>query len=428
MDHESPFNRLHAIHFAVTWPPALQQLISAGADINCEDDHGRRPIHLAVSLGETSAVEILLRADCALFTPWETLSLLQEALKHRYDDSEGRIQIIHSIIDGLVDRHERLRNLAFSGLPDSSPVLQNISSNCLRENLAPIIILELRKNNISIPAGLELDGKDIYDTFCQDAEIRLTPTLAERLWVGGFRRINDHFDYYSFAEHSTPILSAWHNADFEMVSWLISKGAPPFSKQRELPISGLHAYAARLSSPGGHFDLKIECVHSSMIHLEQLIQEGTCYRDNCSCSCSLQGCTPVSVFVKLIFQFEPPGYDETYTKLELFWKKLLPRSNPRPEQLDEVLRALVFQKLLGTKQHTCCYVNHLSQAKKDWPKYYKIAKDAATPKWDFEAALTSYREKMAKCYCPSIKKPVCAVFRDSCQTMVDGGKNDIQVD
>ncbi|KAI4869398.1 hypothetical protein F4820DRAFT_407287 [Hypoxylon rubiginosum] len=403
------------------WPSALQQLISAGADVNCEDDYGRRPIHLAVALDEILAVE-MLKADCALITPENTYSLLQLALDHQFGYRQGRIEIPNLVIDGLIDRHERLRNLAFSVLPDSSPVRQRLSDSCLIESLAPTVIHELRKNNISIPTGLELDGKDIYDTCDFHSDIRLTPTLAERLWVGGFRRINDYFDHDSRAKDSTPILAAWYNADFEMVSWFISKGASPFSKQRKLPISGLHVYAKRLSFPGAYFRHETERVHTSTIHLEQLIQEGTCYRDNCSCVCSPEGCTPVSIFIKSISRYQPPGYDEFCTKLKLFWKKLLPGSNPEPEQLEESLRALIFRRFLEPEQHTCCSISQLGQAMSNPPWCPKAAKEAIKPELDFETMVAFHREKMAKCYCPSIEKPLCVVFWDDCQTIANGGK------
>jgi hypothetical protein len=45
----SRVNGLGPLHFAIYWPWALEQLIDAGADIHCEDNWGRRPIHLAVA-------------------------------------------------------------------------------------------------------------------------------------------------------------------------------------------------------------------------------------------------------------------------------------------------------------------------------------------------------------------------------------------
>ena len=57
----SSANGLTAIHLAVYWPWALQQLIRAGADVNCEDSDHRRPIHLAVACLQVEAVDILLQ-------------------------------------------------------------------------------------------------------------------------------------------------------------------------------------------------------------------------------------------------------------------------------------------------------------------------------------------------------------------------------
>ena len=46
------------MHLANYWPWALKQIIQAGADVNCEDNDHRRPIHLAVGCRQADAVEI----------------------------------------------------------------------------------------------------------------------------------------------------------------------------------------------------------------------------------------------------------------------------------------------------------------------------------------------------------------------------------
>jgi hypothetical protein len=111
-------NGLTSMHLAIYWPWALQQLIQAGGDVNCEDNDQRRPIHLAVGCGQAEAVEILLQCDCSVFTPDYSNSLLQESL------SRGREfdHVSSLIIDALIDRHMRLRELALLLLPNNSDI------------------------------------------------------------------------------------------------------------------------------------------------------------------------------------------------------------------------------------------------------------------------------------------------------------------
>ncbi|KAH7149848.1 hypothetical protein B0J13DRAFT_660603 [Dactylonectria estremocensis] len=204
VNHVSPENGLSAIHFAIYWPLALRELINAGANVNCQDHYGRRPVHLAVACGQREAVEILIAADCSLFTPHYSNSLLQESLRNGRDFD----QTTNVIVDALVSRHTRLVNLALSTLPDTSELKTQLIVGTVWEIMAPQIANELAACNQQIPAALKLhrDGEGVYDTAELHADIRLTIPLAERLWRGGFLRINECAPLNGL----TPILQAWY--------------------------------------------------------------------------------------------------------------------------------------------------------------------------------------------------------------------------
>lgn len=208
---------LAPIHFAICWPWALQQLIIAGADINCEDKSGRRPIHLAVACGPIEAVEILLQADCSIYTHSYFNSLLQEAKTRQQTDD----YVVTLIVDALIDRHTRLINLAMPWLPDGSDLKKHLRQGIILENRAPELLEALTTHGYPVPRSLEVDNNSVYyglhDTIYEPS---LTVTLANKLWEDGFHCIDDFMPHNSL----TPFLASWYKGDFDMVSWFIERG------------------------------------------------------------------------------------------------------------------------------------------------------------------------------------------------------------
>lgn len=320
-------NGLAAIHFAIYWPLALKELIAVGVNINCEDSHGRRPIHLAVACRQRQAVEILLEADCAISTPKYSNSLPRESLRYR-----GYDQIVNLIIDVLINRHTRLMKLAASVLPDNLDLKQWITEGVIRERKAVEITQQLATNSCPVPAALELDGyqKGVYDTAEFRAEIRLTVPHAEKLWCSGFRWINE----CAPGNGLTPLLQSWFAANFEMVAWFIDKGANPFAKHRDFHISGLHLFAARLAYPGDHFRGDPSSIIISPQHIMQLQKDKSSCRDSCSCLCSMGGCTPLSTVVKQTYFQSPFTYAKVKSRIHVWRDKMLYRPEDDPEHLE----------------------------------------------------------------------------------------------
>lgn len=416
---ESPANQLSAMHFAIYWPLALRELIDAGANINCEDSHGRRPIHLAVACRQSEAVEMLLRADCALYTPDYSNSLLQEAL------ARGRTfdQSTEKIIEALVDRHSRLLQLAYSILPYESIAKLGLPKGAIWENLTPAISPELAAYHYPMPVALELDrdGEGVYDTADLHADIRLTVPLAEKLWNGGFRRVNE----YAPINGLTPILQSWFTADFDMVLWFVDKGVSLFGKHRDAPISGLHLYAARLAYPGAHFRGRISAISPSAQHISQLMRDADSCRDSCSCLCSEGGCTPLSTLVKQNFDWRnirQLNYETVLYNLRAWKEKMIYLPEEYPGHLEELLRSIVFKRL--DLQHRCCEIGQLGEVGR-WGRQFPgspldaphdvVEEDfsASTRKMDRE--LEVCRRRMSLCQCPTAERPICAIFHDKCR-------------
>jgi len=210
VNRTSSVNGLAAIHFAVTWSWALEKHIRAGADINVVDIYGRSPIHLAVALGKQKSVEILLQADCALFTRDEHRSLLQEAMRTKGTKHD---QIIEAVVRALIDRHRRLVNFALAVLPVSAPLRSQLDHRTLIEDMAPVIINELESRGFGVPPALHLDKKSVYDFGpLLDGGVQSITTVADALWNAGFRQVDE-----AGVLRLSPMLQSWYMGDMDMI-------------------------------------------------------------------------------------------------------------------------------------------------------------------------------------------------------------------
>ena len=408
-------NGLRAIHLAVYWPWALKQIIQAGADVNCEDNDQRRPIHLAVACRQTQSVEILLQADCSVFTPVYSYSLLQEALRQgrEFDYVTGLV------VDALIDRHTRLRDLALSVLPNDSGLSVDTEKETLSEIRAPEIYDSLIRAKHNIPPALQVDRDEegVYDTAAKQGNIRLTVSLADKLWSGGFHR----FDEFAPLNGLTPLLQSWYTADFDMVSWFIEKGASPFTTHRDVLLSGLHLYAARIAYPGAHFHHDRKEVPISPQHWHQLTRRGDMWHDSCHCFCSASGCTPISILIKQSWQFleweRKNNYARMMKLLSICRKTMIYEPERDPRHIQQLLDAIVFERM--NLRHTCCYTGQSGQIRV-WPKWELRNKRLCEGdlKVDFRQRLADYAVKMLECQCPAAEKPICVIYRDTCDTTV----------
>ena len=265
------------------------------------------------------------------------------------------------VVDILIDRHTRLRDLAVLLLSESSSLEGSISKETISEIQAPKLYDSLIKAKHSIPPSLEVDRDEegVYDTADMHGLIRLTVTLAEKLWKSGFRR----FDEVAPLNGLTPLLQGWYIADFEMVSWFIEKGASPFSTHRNGLTSGLHLYAARMAYPGAYFkhDPKNVPIHPGLWF--QLTQREDMWRDACRCLCSPNGCTPISIATRKSVGSYDRKRRNNYATMREFLKicqeKLLYQPERDLSDTQQLLEAVVFERL--DLQHTCCYIGQLGQ-------------------------------------------------------------------
>lgn len=311
--------------------------------------------------------------------------------------------------------------LALSALPDHLDLEQWITEGVICETKATKITQKLATYNCSIPAALELDnGKSVYDTVDFHASQRLTVSQAEKLWDYGFRCI----DEYELHSGLNPLLQSWFIADFEMISWFITKGANPFAKHRDAPISGLHLFAARLAYPGAHFYHDPSKIGINPQHIIQLQTDGSCYRDSCSCLCSVEGCTPLSTVVKQTWDTGssfPLTYAAIKSRINIWRDKMLYRPE-NPDHQEQLLRSILFRQL--ELPHTCCYIGQVGNV--IWRQYPGVKRHKQAPsnelllelRQKLDLTLDVCRGRMLRCHCPISEKPVCAAFYQHCEAPV----------
>lgn len=421
-DDRSPRNGLCSVHFAVVWPTALRRLILAGADIDVQDKIERRPIQLAVVMGSVESVKLLIEADCALDTPHSHFSLLQECLM--LEEQDEREQISTLIVQGLINRHTRLLNLASAVLPPSSHVLKLIIPGKLQQSLLPMIVKEMACLGHQIPTALKLDSKGHYETKSYHATIRLPVCTAEQLWRGGFQEL----EVPSPSEYpNVPlVVQSWSNADCELLRWLISKGASPFSKHPLTGGSGLHWFAQRLRNSGGGFCC-ISLVPFDMDLVSQLGWDNSAWRDSCSCPCSVGGCQPVTIFLKPnhsgLVGPKVEGFSHTLILLRKFWAKVPPPPQQALAQAEAVLRFYAFDQTNARHVAGCCRVEQGAEHTKrlSWPhprwREADVSSQEPTLLHDYEMIerkMQYYRRKLRCCGCFHLHRLVCVIFRDTC--------------
>ena len=265
INHASSVNGLAPIHFAVLWPEALKMLIERGANIDIEDQYRRRPIHLAVAMSLSSSVDCLLVADCALFTPPNTKSLLQEVMSLTGFE---RQHILDAVIAALTDRHRRLIERARSLLPSTIFLGFNIVEGRIKERQVPYISEVLGSRGFTVPKALELDSKSVYDVVDMHGRMPMTNDVANTLWSAGFEDINE-----PNKDGLTPFLQNWFCANFPMIAWLVDKGVSLHSRHRDASLNGLHLYALRIQYPTWNVSHNTEAVPTDEHYLAQIQKE-----------------------------------------------------------------------------------------------------------------------------------------------------------
>lgn len=151
---------------------------------------------------------------------------------------------------------------------------------------------DLKFDNCVAPSALDLDDKGIYYIGNHSFPSHFPIVVAVRFWNAGFRNLEDHYN-----DGLTPLLDSWLYLDSGMMSWLIAKGASPYSKHRDNGGSGLHlcAFGLKRLNSFRRVDLSTICINEDLV--SQLQMENSAQKDSCSCLCCPGGRTPYVTFL-----------------------------------------------------------------------------------------------------------------------------------
>ena len=380
-----------ALHLAVEWPRGMTLLLQAGADVDCQDHLNKSPLIYAIEMSLIEPTRLLALADCSLLYSRSVLKPKPWVLLEKAVDVEigahvsGRQttaaeMVVNLLVDVVVDRQQRLYDLAKSALPVSE-LDQLCHDSDLPDESASQLHSALQRHGTGVPLALN-PGEDRGTLFHR---IGHSSRVAERLWKAGFRSIDgrDSFgltplmsppDLYSFSHRFPHSL----NLILEYAVWLVEKGADFYAKQdltlyyehywhesQLLSATALHFVASYLGSVADWVSWnelrewnEENCSEISKEMLRRILMDND--SDACKCACSISGCTTFTVFMKSYIRNRND---------EEFLVDLCPivKNYCDPSKIPEFIRTMTFEELDMT--HTCC-------RKKPFGKFWEIKDEA----------------------------------------------------
>jgi hypothetical protein len=219
--HEKNQFRHTLLHLASNWPYATAILLKQGADPNITDACGLFPISFACYNQCQEAVQILLDAGSHLSSI--RTSCENERYQTVLEDAfiVGNEAIISAILFSMVDRRKRFETIArdLLSLNIAKPVLE---PNIVMDSAIYDLCLELADAGFAIPKELGFSSCELHEKKTVYHMMALTANTAEKLWLLGFKDINDYD-----AEGLTPLMLVVKGSvkRLALVPWLIARGA-----------------------------------------------------------------------------------------------------------------------------------------------------------------------------------------------------------
>ena len=369
-----------ALHLAVEWPGGMYLLLQAGADVDCQDFFNRSPLVYAIEMSLIEPIRLLALADCSLLgADVRAQLLLQSAVDIEVDAHPNREQVtaaervVNLLVDMVVDRRQRLYDLAKSTLPVSD-LDRLCHDSLLPDESASQLYSELQRHGTAVP--LAFNPGDYQNTVFH--QIRYSSRVAERLWKAGFRDINGRNP-----PGFTPLMSSMIavrgqrfddtiDSCLEYVAWLLEKGADLYAKQdltlyyefqeavgssgslKLLSVTALHLGVDALGNAlKPEFEPRpVDCLDNRLTDrskktLEQILKSN--FSDACMCACSINGCGALTVLTK--------SYSRRWGGSVDLWATV--KNFCDQSKVSELLRVMTFEELSMT--HTCCYRKYISE-------------------------------------------------------------------
>lgn len=341
---EDSFDGITLLQLAMGWPAGDRLLLKAQSGIALPAQYHNHIYGITDTDNKidqyTDCCDVLLEAGYTISTyhiPWSLSNTLT-------------VLFIHE----LVKRRRELLAIAEAHIPSSE-------------------LSDLRKGETGVPdayaselcAALTTKGFKIDQTLMVPEtgslyRDLLPPNILDKIYETGFIDV-DLPDKRGYTPLMTHCGSCWDKPmnDIKHIGWLISKGADPF---RKLPVSNttvLHWITAKLAQfihwkyiLDRDFDPHVALCYPHQIEMH-LFSSTT--RDECSCSCSLVGCTPLSAAIRAVVDMLFVGHQQI-TRVALGFRKflefLIDHNKSKLEVCHAMIRSLTFGGL--RLSHTCC--------------------------------------------------------------------------
>lgn len=288
------------LHLAADWPWACKALLEAGADPSIPDFQSDFPLSYACFQDCLECVQILIAAGSPLSHGWSELSVLDRAFA-----LVNNKRIHAALINELARRRQRLLTVSRRLLPRY--IFEEITSSL--KGLPDIEAFSL------IGALLDAGDNADPDYWCYTCSsvydaAEITVDIAELLFDAGFTDLeatdNDGLTLLLRSAMSIRrffMLERIHS--LAKVHWLLSKGVSLRRPVETKPLSewlipSANFVSAMLGVVMGYIEDREEGYSDIMNEiLRQVLgfQYQNCH-DLCKCHCSLQGCTPLVMFLK----------------------------------------------------------------------------------------------------------------------------------
>jgi len=286
------------VHFSVHWPQGLELIIQAAADIDHPDAIGEPPIAYAYYYGNLESCALLLEHGCSLEMHVQAINRPQSILSagftryrrraedHKVIDAEARL-LARQIIAALRDRRRALRSKALSTLSPSHPVLLELCNDDVLDASYSAVVEALETAQVQMSRELRSAGYEVSVFF--EVQDRWE---AEQLYIAGFRDI-DVLGKCGMTPLQRLMLECTSHSyqKIDLMAWFIEKGA---DHERH---DGQGRTLLHFSAPTNLLmNLEVEKASFGEMLLGKWGSK-MLSRDDCECSCSDGGCTPISIFV-----------------------------------------------------------------------------------------------------------------------------------
>ncbi|KAK6614760.1 hypothetical protein H4I96_01081 [Botrytis cinerea] len=290
------------LHLSSDWPIGVSHLLRIGGQslVNNQDCMGYLPVAYALYSKCLPAVQLLLNADSPLYSYRVDTNndTLKDIVFSRAEDvflntlRSSSKAIINCMISSLVDRRNRLCQLAFQNMPTSETDKLPISGDRVLDLHASSTCALLKVFGVDIPLALQIPEEYetiyhllfVYDIYLREYAIPRVE-IAEMFYNAGFCEIEE---YHCFDSKRTLLMLMWTDHDTSPITHFIVAS---------LLIKDLWVITMEeinLLPNGGPENL------SSQPEVRNVMFKvlTTSTADPCICACSKSGCTALTILLK----------------------------------------------------------------------------------------------------------------------------------